>query len=50
MSIRIPQESADFRILPNKISTLRKSTIAVTGKTAAELITERADSSRPNMA
>lgn len=39
----LPETTRFFRIIQNKLH------FAVTGKTAAELIAERADSSRPNM-
>lgn len=39
----LPETSQFFRFIQNKLH------FAVTGKTAAELISERADSSRPNM-
>jgi hypothetical protein len=39
----LPQTIQFFRVIQNKLH------FAVTGKTAAELIAERADSSRPNM-
>ncbi len=39
----LPQTTQFFRVIQNKLH------FAVTGKTAAELIAERADSSRPNM-
>ena len=38
-----PETAQFFRFIQNKLH------FAVTGKTAAELIAERADSSRPNM-
>ncbi|MDX2298333.1 MAG: RhuM family protein, partial [Xanthomonadaceae bacterium] len=39
----MPETTRFFRFIQNKLH------FAVTGKTAAELIAERADSSRPNM-